>query len=494
MTNFKAQQEFLNSEANIDSINNDLANIEKYLSSNATLISYAINISPLSFAEKISSKLEQLKKFASIEQLNTTILICEDKLNQYKIFLMQHEPEAKIIAEDIEKLHKQSIETYVNPIKSKDATKIQNIMYTGLNSEQTTENVFQKSLRCYIETLKELCVKINEPNEQLNHFIETTQDSKYSSNSIVQLFLNDDDFLEKLKEGEFFNQGEIGHVILQRFFSMNNQNNLQWRTMFNKLSSNPIFCNHITPKCVVNSKEEKTFFQYDEDTFKNEIIKLELYKRLPSQHTEQPVAWIGSATSIMELLKQKESPNHQITTAGIFLNCDDDKWSLELNRAWVIALVHMGYQIKLVEQQFPNIKQAFKESDEEHRISCFLVALFNEVRPMDEDNTKKNHSQYNGGDSPTATSLEILLLLGLGCDIIYNANNKDISLSMLTPSKSSLYKSPQPRKAPFTPSKLKITHSTPNTPIPSNSATHNNLFVVTTEDNLDSGEARRKLF
>ena len=185
---------------------------------------------------------------------------------------------------------------------------------------------------------------------------------------------------------------------------------------------------------------EKDFFKCNSEAFKAEVIKLVLYKRLSLQNGVQPIAWIGSAKTLTTML---EDPNPSLPERrGIYLNCGE-YLTPEFNRAWLLSLMEMGYEIKLVERQFPSIEKAILSN----KPIDFLLLLAEEIRKMNDQNDPGAcHSQYNGGDSPTATSLEILLLMNMGCTATKDIKEGTISLfkPKITAIDTSEYSSPKP--------------------------------------------------
>lgn len=86
------------------------------------------------------------------------------------------------------------------------------------------------------------------------------------------------------------------------------------------------------------------------------------------------------------------------------VNPESGQQTWELDRAWILAAAAMGYTFYLVEQHFPEIEKAILSGDP----SQLLLQLANEIRQPSVS------SQYTRGDSTTATTQEILLLMELG--------------------------------------------------------------------------------
>ncbi len=136
-------------------------------------------------------------------------------------------------------------------------------------------------------------------------------------------------------------------------------------------------------------------FRCDWQVLEQELFKAALHAEL---NPDRKIAWIGTARSVKAIIKENQGQ-------GIYLNCEENSWNWCLNRAWLHAIVLMGYDIHLVEQHFPNIEAAILSEKPER----LLAELIQEIRP------EEIESQYSGGDSPTATPQESLFLLDMGC-------------------------------------------------------------------------------
>lgn len=382
---------------NKNEIDNYLKDMEKYLCSLQHFIRISTGITPLEFANQISNNFNHIKSITSSSDTIKLISLYESIINNYKEFLEHHTPNAITVAENIEAKHLESIENWKNYFYNLDLLQDYTLIFKHNN------NTFNNSLICYRNSLLQLQTLFEENQEYY---------SLYPHNSLAQLCTNNTEFLAILKNGQWIYGGEIGHLILQRFISID-PNTPGWRKIFNALKPGGCFHDFF----------ENNFFKYNPKVFKAEIIKLELYKQLYRQQGKPAIAWIGSANTLTRLLDPaihlyKEERN------GIYLNCGEEYLTPEFNRGWLLTLIEMGYEIKLVERQFPTIEQAILSNNPE----CFLIKLITEIRKMDQSNSKKTHSQYNGGDSPTATSLEMLLLMHMQYKTVIDLVEGTISL------------------------------------------------------------------
>lgn len=214
------------------------------------------------------------------------------------------------------------------------------------------------------------------------------------------LATTDDEFVDYMKD-VFFPGDEVGLIAMQRLkdissnggFESKQAKKLLSEIMRVKSKDSPLFCN--------------------DDELEGEITKLALHTLL---HPDKKVVWLGTARAVNAMIDNYPGQ-------GTYLNCDNSKWSWELNRSWLQAAVYFGYEFKLVEQHFPDIEKAILSGD----ASAFIEQLVREMRAEGADKT----SQYNGGDAPTATTQEILVLMDLGC--VARRNSEDGSLSFYSP-------------------------------------------------------------
>lgn len=384
----------------------ELKQIEINLSSLQHFIRSTIDINPLDKIKQISNKLEdtliQVVKLSDLnEQIEIRYKVHEMRaiLAEYEKFLLNNIQEAETIAEELEKNHVASIVQWKNYFYNLSYVDDFRLLFSPYN------DIFQTSLICYSSMWK-----------KLSQILQTISNGfkKYQYNSLAQLLLQDVDFIRSLKGSQFCSGGIIGHCIIQRLLFMHS---------YAPHLAN-IILNNLIPGGIFHDMLEKDFFSYDQQVFKAEIIKLVLYKRLLLQQNIKPTAWIGSANTLTKLLDPPVHSN-RLERIGIYLNCSAKYLTPEFNRAWLLALLKLGYEIKLVERQFPAIEKAILSQDPIN----FLLLLANEIRIIDKNNDPTiSHSQYHGGDSPTATSLEILMLMGVGCTVTRDPNEGTISL------------------------------------------------------------------
>lgn len=304
--------------------------------------------------------------------------------------------------------------------ESNESSNISDITASTLQEEQIAEPLITRhttALRSYKENInstatspyslfenttvkeRELCAKIQATLEDLSKKISFSKIPK--NNDLAHLLLKpDNEFLVSIDYGTFTIVAEIGHLIIQRLREISKS-----RPEL-KLRANALINRHLT------RLEKENVLYLHEQAFKGEIIKLVRH----SLSNAKKVIWLGSARTVIAMEKK-------FSGEGFYLNCDDNQWSWELNRAWLQAAVALGYEFKLVEQHFPDVEKAILSQDPDK----LLVQLAREMRPDEENNT----SQYNGTYSPTATPQEILVLMHMGC---IAHKNDDGSLS-LCPSK-----------------------------------------------------------
>lgn len=395
----------VNNTSSIDSYLDRLQDLEITLKNLQYFIKTTVSKTPLELVYQIINELQDMKKeiTASTETKHIILLDLIKKhlltLQGYKKFLLSHQDHANRIAEELEKKHSLSILNWKN-----DFYNLQHNNY--YKSTFNSNNLFDHSLICYIKIWEILY-----PTTIENH----KNFAKYKDNSLAQLFLNDIEFIRALKGSQFFSGGTIGHCIIQKLLFMN-----LYVPYFSKT-----ILNTLMPGGICHSIFEKDFFNYNQEIFKAEIIKLVLYKNLALANGIQPIAWIGSTNTLTKMLEYSNDNTLAFEKNGIYLNCGD-YLTPEFNRAWLLALIEMNYEIKLVERQFPNIERAILSNNS----IDFLLLLANEIRKIDEHNNPAiSHSQYHGGDSPTATSLEILLLMSMNCKATKDYNEGTISLS-----------------------------------------------------------------
>ena len=141
--------------------------------------------------------------------------------------------------------------------------------------------------------------------------------------------------------------------------------------------------------------DKDNLFKFHPEQLKIELIKLNLNAQL---NPESKILWLGTARAVNACRKN-------FNGKGTYLNCIDSEWSWELNRVFIQAAIKIGYEVKLVEQHSPQIEQAMLSNDS----ARFIEALAREVKPHNV------MTQYSGGNSPTATPQEIMILMDMDC-------------------------------------------------------------------------------
>jgi len=248
-------------------------------------------------------------------------------------------------------------------------------------------------------------------------------DTTYEHNTLACLLLtNDETFIQYINDGRLPIEGEIGHLIIQRL------RDIQFLEKTETESGPRKNMRAMAGKAIsraMNIHEPENILQCDFSALYIEITKLALHAQL---HPDHKVFWLGTARVVNRMIQDRSG-------LGTYLNCDDTLWSWHLNRIWLQAAIYLGYSCQLIEQHFPNIDKALLSADS----SNFIRELLKEIRSEGPENT----SQYNGNDSPTATTQEILVLMDMGCAV---TKNEDQSIS---------FSKPTVREAP-TPSRLRL--------------------------------------
>lgn len=253
-------------------------------------------------------------------------------------------------------------------------------------------NFFESRTTAQLMTWTQIKLKLK--NFDFDH-TNTTHNALYKI-----LATTDDEFVDYMKD-VFFPGDEVGLIAMQRLkdissnggFESKQAKKLLSEIMRVKSKDSPLFCN--------------------DDALEGEITKLALHTLL---HPDKKVVWLGTARAVNAMIDNYPGQ-------GTYLNCDNSKWSWELNRSWLQAAVYFGYEFKLVEQHFPDIEKAILSGYS----SAFIEQLVREMRAEGPDKT----SQYNGSDAPTATTQEILVLMDMGC--VARKNPEDGSLSFYSP-------------------------------------------------------------
>jgi hypothetical protein len=224
-------------------------------------------------------------------------------------------------------------------------------------------------------------------------------------NTLAHLILSTDtNFIEQINMGALTLEGEIGHLIIQRLKSIIRSSSPPVETAAQK---------HLKDQAgkilyrAMDTSESESILKCDYSSLLIEITKLVLHAKL---HPHKKIFWLGTARAVDITLRTQAGE-------GTYLNCDDKKWTWQLNRLWLQAAIHLGYSCKLVEQHYPSVEKAILSQN----ASFFVRQLLYATRKQGEQNT----SQYNGNDAPTATAQEMLVLMDLGC---YASKNEEQSI------------------------------------------------------------------
>lgn len=408
--NFEALTEWLQ-VTTVESAAADVHLAKKILENTGSLILATVSMTPLEFATRI---LEKLKKLSEVM----------DESKKFEI----HELTKKC------ELHISFLERHIKPASSKtrkkiadyevaSAIKLQAIRALLLTPGITKDAVslFKNDLAVSGQSSKfALGVVNNALVWQANSVWQSIKSNlssfenfakKYPDNQLARLLEKDNKkFVESIRADRIALDGGLVILAIQRIIAE-----------YGSLSRG----DRVDVSKFFRESLESTF-SCKVDALASEILKLELYARYCKENNLPVVAWIGSARPVFWMIDQMPG-------GGAYLNCDDSKWNLELNRTWLLAVATMGYEIKLVEQHFPSMEEAILSGD----VSRFVVALANEIRAyFDSDSLKEKsmHSLYHGGTEPTATPQEILMLMSVGCK---GHRNDDGTLSLVLPEQSS---------------------------------------------------------
>jgi hypothetical protein len=270
------------------------------------------------------------------------------------------------------------------------------------NKNAKLGTIFENLASAHRKTWAEIQLILEPLSEKLNL---KKQGHNYLANLLTP---SDKDFLAALGENNSLPcAGELGHIIVQRLkcIAANHKS-----PPSSKGTANILLTTHL-------SGVYSTLLHYDEETLESALSDLISHA---IHNPENKVIWLGSARTVNGMKKSSDLCTLGNNPIATFLNCPDDKWTWELNRAWLMAAVELDYEFRLVEQHYPNVESAILSGSP----VSVLIEMANEIR------SEKNPSQYNGTDEPTATTQEILVLLDLGC---VPKKNNDNSLSLLSP-------------------------------------------------------------
>ena len=236
---------------------------------------------------------------------------------------------------------------------------------------------------------------------KLGVFSQLVNFNERKHNSLAHLFLtNNEQFIQSIDEEKLPVVSEIGYLAIQRLKDIH-------RATESTIRMKKIAGKRMREVMPLNNPE--SLLSCDNESLHIEIIKLLLHAEL---HPHEKVAWLGTARAVDATIAQP-------TGKGVYFNPMSTHFSWGLNRAWLQVAAHLGYTFQLIEQHFPAIEAALLSQD----ASKFIEQLILETRTEGYNYT----SQYNGGDSTTATTQEILVLMDLGCIAHKNAVDNSIS-------------------------------------------------------------------
>lgn len=390
----------------------DLVLAGQILTSLPSLITYTISMTPLTLAKKLDAKLDAIAAFLNNEE-KAELIALKGTLSVYKEKLAQLLPDATKKAGEIlaaylrvEKAKLKDFDAIFSPYKviyQLPDPSDDEVDDLGSDEEDDTPFTFRKggfytqtaSVSSYFTLAVHSYMKqwpgLMDHLEPLQHFVE-----KYPSNLLAQILHQDKKKIVELAcSGELSFNTELGDFLLGRILYEAPQWNIGEKVRVAKMQG------------LLGGK------RFDQDEFVFELIKLHLFDALARESQQQPVAWIGSSRSV--LAKVRQNPGE-----GAYLNCDDDKWSPQINRAWLIALLMFNYEIQIVEPQFPEMEKAVLSGD----FVKYIYSLAAEMRQYDGstvETSRINDSMYHGGIEPTATMQELLLLLSLDCQTVKNS-------------------------------------------------------------------------
>lgn len=166
-----------------------------------------------------------------------------------------------------------------------------------------------------------------------------------------------------------------------------------------------------------NNGSTESLIAFNNNELLSELTKLTTHAE---NYPEHKVVWLGTSDAV-NAMDERNGPSE------IYLNADNDHYTWQLNRAYLQAAVDLGYEFRLVEQHYPEVENALIAGDP----SRFIAELAKEIRPSSEHYKPTN--QYHGGEEPSATCQEILLLLDMG---LVGRKDEDGSIVLKRPQKS----------------------------------------------------------
>lgn len=327
--------------------------------------------------------------------------------NRLKTYLQSHMKMELVFQQAVEEQRQDddTANSYIQKFSinnhTRSLTMLKNRLVNGyLDSDEADKNTVLQAFSSgliHAKTWDDLKDKLGHLAESLN-----PHGDSYKHNQLAVVLNPDPDVFISQVSGKstsafVFDSGELGYLALGRVLNLMSQRNMTQH----KRALNHAFDEN---KFVYG----KTLFYVDNLQLKNEVMKLLLHARRNPKHK---IIWLGTAKSVIEY-----SRNHP--SEGIYLNCDDDKWTWSLNRLYLLIASEMGFSFKLVERQFPNIETAILSGN----ASALLLELFRQAYPCGNSTISQKTSQYDGGDQPTATALECLALLDFGCTAVCEEN------------------------------------------------------------------------
>lgn len=180
-------------------------------------------------------------------------------------------------------------------------------------------------------------------------------------------------------------------IRLKDIYNANNNANNNYATLITK--------NRI--KRILHNLEEYTFKEFNPFAINSEALLNELLILIEhaSKNPGKKVIWLGSAKYVMSMAK--EYPEE-----GTYLHCSGDNWSWQLNKAYILAAVNLGYEFQLIEQHRPEMEKIILSG----KASLLIELLAKYIQSKN----KNTSTIYDGGYCPTATCFEIMLLMDLG--------------------------------------------------------------------------------
>lgn len=408
----------------MQTMSSDLALINYYSLNLGHVISATISSSPEMFVKRLIKKCEDIEALISlkIDELQTSgnIELANElasepfltDVNSYKTRLTKLQKELTTMS--LESASRETVK------KSKDMIKFMHEVGESIVNKPKLEDFFPGSTIDFSTLARQMASK-NRPVspvlaycffwEKIKPFLPDIyeQISTINSEHEFNIIFNPDikDVVDRLEFGRVFS-GELNLILISRLV-------MEYNKLSKKDKPNRRLLQGILNAVIQMVEGEVNMFSPDEEAFYHEVEKLTLFAAYCETNGQEKVAWLGSARSIFSGAAKKPGE-------GIYLNCDDGRWSPALNHAWLTIAYELGFKITVIEPQYPYMEEALLHPDP----ACYLQALANSVRGYiqpdenDPNKEKENHSQYHGGVEPTATMQEVLYLKALGCDVSKN--------------------------------------------------------------------------